>query len=123
MAEPYLERLTQLVDRLELTRTGEVTLENKHFFSGAALYANGKICALLSPNGLAVKLPAHIRRSLIKASKGSEYRFFAEGPIKREYLALSESLIRDDKSFRDLLVTSVNYVAGLPGSDAVAKKE
>ena len=121
MAEPYLERLSQLVDRLELPRTSEVTLEGKHFFSGAALYANGKICALLSPNGLAVKLPAHIRRSLIKASKGSEYRFFANGPVKREYLALSESLIRDDMALRELIGTSVNYVAGLPGANVVAE--
>ncbi len=107
-----------MVSRLELPRTSGVTLEARHFFSGAALYADGKICALLSPTGFAMKLPADKRRSLIKESKGAEFRFFANGPIKREYVALPESIIRDDGALRELIGASVNYVVGLPGSDA-----
>ena len=104
-----------MLGRLELLRTPGVTLESKHFFSGAALYANGKICALLSPEGFALKLPADMRRSLIEESKGAEFRFFANGPIKREYVALSESIVRDEEALRELIGTSVNYVLGRPG--------
>ncbi len=110
-----------MVGRLELLRTPGVTLESKHFFNGAALYANGIICTLLNPAGFALKLPADMRRSLIEENNGAEFRFFAKGPIKREYVALSESIIRDDVALRELIGTSVNYVVGLPGSKAVVE--
>ena len=114
MAEPYLERLSQMVERLELPRTPGVSLEPRHFFSGAALYANAKILASLSPRGLAVKLPADNREKLISEGKGSEFRFFASGPIKREYVVLSESIIQDDEALVEIFNASINYVAGLP---------
>lgn len=53
MAHPYLEQLQSLVST-ELRGDGDLTC--KHFFSGTALYANGRICASLSPAGLAFKL-------------------------------------------------------------------
>ena len=122
MAEPYLKRLSQIVDRLELQQIRGVTLESKHFFSGAALYANGKICVLLSPTGFAVKLPADRRQSLIKEKKGGEFRFFAKGPIKREYVTLSESILQDDEALQELIGLSVKYVLPLLGSEATAEK-
>ena len=42
MAHPYLEQLQDLVRGVD---HGDVELVCKHFFSGAALYANGKISA------------------------------------------------------------------------------
>jgi TfoX/Sxy family transcriptional regulator of competence genes len=113
VAEPYRERLSQMVGRLEMPQASGVTLESKHFFSGAALYANGKICASLSPAGLAIKLPAELRRRLIEQSQGGEFRFFVKGPIKREYVALSESITQDEEMLRELIGTSVNYVLDL----------
>jgi hypothetical protein len=53
VAQPYLEQLQDLVRILD--RPG-VDLNCKHFFSGAALYADDKMCASLSPSGLAFKL-------------------------------------------------------------------
>jgi TfoX/Sxy family transcriptional regulator of competence genes len=118
MAEPYLERLSRMVGRLESDQIQGAILESKHFFSGAALYTNGKICALLSSTGFALKLPADIRQSLIKESKGAEFRFFANGPIKRDYIELSKSIIRDDEALRELIDASIKYVGSLPGSIA-----
>ena len=54
MAHPYLERLQALS---RVVQFDDIDLICKHFFSGAALYANARICALLSPDGLAFKLP------------------------------------------------------------------
>ncbi len=122
MAEPYLERLSQMVGRLELQQIRGVTLEAKHFFSGAALYANGKICVLLSPTGFAVKLPADRRQSLIREKKGGEFRFFARGPIKREYVTLSESILQDDEALQKLISLSVNYVVAPPDPEETAEK-
>lgn len=118
MAEPYLERLSQITARLEPVLTGNLKLETKHFFSGAAVYANGKICASLSPTGFAVKLPAEVRSRLINEGKGQEFRFFPNGPIKREYVALSDSILQDDEMLREIIMMSASYVAGMLGSSA-----
>ena len=91
----------------------------KHFFSGAALYANGKICAFLSPAGFAVKLPADLRQSLIKERKGTEFRFFAKGPIKREYVALSDSIVQDEEMLEKLINLSARYAVGALSSNSL----
>ena len=122
MAEPYLTRLARVVDELGPLHAGDATLESKHFFSGAALYANGKIFASLNPAGFAVKLPADTRRGLIEEGKGTEFRFFANGPVKREYVVLSESTVADEESIRVLISLSVDYALNLPDPRSVADK-
>ena len=110
MAEPYLSLLAQIVDRLEPLQVGDAKLESRHFFSGAALYANGKIFASLSPAGFAVKLPADKRKSLIEEGKGTEFRFFPSGPIKREY---AEATIANEGSLRELIALGVGFALGI----------
>ena len=120
MAEAYLTRLAQIVDELGALQSGGATLESKHFFSGAALCINGKIFASLSPAGFAVKLPADTRRRLIEEGKGTEFRFFANGPVKREYIALSDSTV--DESLRELIAMSAGYALDMPDLKIVADK-
>lgn len=93
----------------------------KHFFSGAALYANGKICASLSPAGFAVKLPAELIRHLIEGRSAKEFRFFARGPIKREYVALSDSIVQDDDMLKELIGIAAGYAAGGLDSKSLAE--
>jgi TfoX/Sxy family transcriptional regulator of competence genes len=112
MAEPYLTRLAKMVDGVRPLQVGGATLECRHFFSGAALYAEGRIVASLSPAGFAVKLPEDSRRSLLEAGEGTEFRFFASGPIKREYVALSESIMEEKESLRELIGLGVAYALG-----------
>ncbi len=114
MAEPYLNDLSRMVERLKPIPLENVTLETKHFFSGAALYANGKICASLGPVGFAVKLPEESRKSLIDDGNGKEFRFFEKGPIKREYAVLSDAIVQDEKALRKLIAISAQYAAGKP---------
>ena len=114
MAEPYLSRLARIVNELGPQIPERATLESRHFFSGAALYTNGKIVASLSPAGFAVKLPEDTRRSLIKEGKGGEFRFFPGGPIKREYVALSESTVADQQAIRELIALGVEYALQHP---------
>ena len=112
MAQPYFEGLSQIIDELGPLPTKGVTLEIKHFFGGAALYANGKISATLSPAGFAIKLPPGRRQGLIDKREGEEFRFFAKGPIKREYVALSDSIIRDNETLRELIGESIHFASG-----------
>jgi TfoX/Sxy family transcriptional regulator of competence genes len=118
MAEPYLDRLSQIVNQLGPISPENVTLETKHFFSGAALYANGKICASLGPVGFAVKLPEESRKSLIDEGKGKEFRFFEKGPIKREYVLLADAIVQDERALRKLISMSAGYVIGPPDSNS-----
>ncbi len=110
MAEPYLKLLSRKITSLELPTSDEVLLECKHFFSGAALYANGKICASLTPAGFGLKLPAEVRNRLIEEGDGQELRYFETAPVKREYVALSQSVVDDPERLKSLLNLSIGYV-------------
>jgi TfoX/Sxy family transcriptional regulator of competence genes len=111
VAEPYFERLSVIAGRLP-SKDG-LTLEPKHFFSGAALFANGKICATLGPFGFGLKAPAALRQRLVETGEGRAFRFFPKGPVKREYVSLSDSIIQDEGRLQSLIATSANYVLGL----------
>lgn len=82
MAQEYLERLTALMKEATSGRFKDIKLEYKHFFSGAALYANGKICISLTPVGFAIKLPEESRNALLKQKSTKPLSYFLEGPIK-----------------------------------------
>jgi hypothetical protein len=112
MAEPYLERLTRITARISSISIGKISLEAKHFFSGAALFANGMICASLTPAGFAIKLPEEIRESLLIDRSGKSFRFFPNGPVKREYLLLSDSIVNNDDALPPLIQKSIRFVTG-----------
>jgi len=110
MAKIFLDQLTRMIDRATSGRIGDVTVECKHFFSGAAVYANGRICASLTPVGFAIKLPKESRDSLLKRRGVKPLRYFAKGPVKKEYVVLPKALIGDPNGIRGLLEISVAYV-------------
>ncbi len=110
MAEPYLKMLTEMIASFKLPIQDDVLLECKHFFSGAALFANGKICASLTPAGFGLKLPAEVRNRLIEDGDGNELRYFEKAPIKRDYVALSQSVMENPERLKSLLNLSIGYV-------------
>ena len=112
MAKAYLERLSALVSAAVPHRPRRVRLQCKHFFSGAALYANGKICASLTPVGLAVKLPEPARTHLVRTRRARPLRYFPAGPIKKEYVALSRAVLDNALQVRRWLTGSIAYVTG-----------
>ena len=88
MAQPYLNQLEELVAS-ELP--GMSGLACKHFFSGAALYANTKICASLTTAGFAFKLPQHRCTDLIESGKASPLRYFENSPVKKGYVLFTDA--------------------------------
>ena len=112
MADPYVENLSAMIKRLELSVDKIGQLECRHFFSGAALYANGKICASLTPVGFGLKLPAEVRMQLIETIDGTELRYFENSPVKKDYVALSKRVLQDDEWLRSLLLNSIEFVTG-----------
>lgn len=87
-----------------------ISFEYKHFFSGAALFANGKICMTLTPVGFALKLPEQLRESLIKEG-AKKLRYFPRAPIKKDYVVLPKSLMNDQSTFNNIIEVCVNYAA------------
>ncbi len=110
MAEPYLRLLAQKIEDLNLPAADQALIEYKHFFSGAALYVSGKIMGSLTPAGFGLKLPTGIRERLIEEGDGSELRYFEKAPVKKQYVALSDSVVDDSKALKELLILSIRYV-------------
>ena len=110
MAEPYFEMLSGKIVSLGLRDSDEIVLECRHFFSGAALYANGRVCASLTPAGFGLKLPAEIRNRLIEDGDGEELRYFEKAPVKKAYVALSQSVVDDPERLKSLLRESIDFV-------------
>jgi TfoX/Sxy family transcriptional regulator of competence genes len=110
MAEPYLEMLSKKITSLDLPTSKKVVLECKHFFSGAALYVNGKICASLTPSGFGLKLPQDVRKRMFEERQGKELRYFENAPVKREYVVLSQVIVDDPAKLKSLLEQSIDYI-------------
>ena len=113
MAQEYLQELTDLIERLTSGRFKNVKLECKHFFSGAAVYANGKICMSLTPAGFAIKLPETSRNILMNEDGATPLRYFPKGPIKKDYVVLSEEMLDDTKALRRWVSTSIKYALSM----------
>jgi hypothetical protein len=86
MAKEYLEKLSVFIEKARADISKDIQLECKHFFSGAALYAEQRICISLTPVGLALKLPDETKNKLLKNKKAIPLRYFAQGPIKKDYV-------------------------------------
>ena len=112
MAEPYLGQLSDLVEQMSLGEQPGVELECRHFFAGAALYADGKICASLTPVGLAVKLPLAVREAMLADGRGRPLRYFDGGKVKKEYVLLPAGSAADPSALAELFLTSFRYVRG-----------
>lgn len=115
MTKKYLEQLAPIMKRASSGSIKGVRLEHKHFFSGAAVYANGRICMSLTPVGFAVKLPEGSRNALVEQEGAKPLRYFPEGPIKREYVVLPEAVLNNTRALRRWVKISVQYAASLPG--------
>ena len=74
MAAAYVERLRDLLAPTITALPSGVTVDIRHFFSGAAAYANDRICISLSLVGLAMKLPEDGRAKLMALGAYPSYQ-------------------------------------------------
>ena len=114
MAQEYLERLNALIGRLPSGSLKGVKLECKHFFSGAAVYAEGRICMSWTPVGFAIKLPETSRSTLVNQHGAKYLRYFPKGPIKKDYVVLPKSMLQEMRTLGRLAKTGVEYALSLP---------
>ena len=113
MTKEHLDKLSDLINKIYPTKPKNVELIVKHFFSGAAVYANGKICMTLTPVGFAIKLPEEYCIKLLKEKGVKPLCYFPKAPIKKGYVVLPESKLRDLVKLKRLAKISINYVIEL----------
>ncbi len=112
MVESYRQTLQSMLTRLALNAP-EVAITCKHFFGGAAGYADGRIFVSLTPSGLALKLSAELRQRLI--DRGAKpLKYFADGPIKKDYVVVPDELAGDDGALAPWIVASIRFVSTAP---------
>lgn len=88
MAKAYYDRLSALMAGIAPNLSVKEDLEIKHFSSGAAMYADGRICISLTPAGFGLKLPGDLREELVQEEGLQPLRYFPKAPIKKEYVVL-----------------------------------
>jgi TfoX/Sxy family transcriptional regulator of competence genes len=86
----------------------EVAIECKHFFSGAAAYANGRIFMTLTPVGLALKLPERARAALMKKG-ATPLRYFPKAPVKKDYVLIPDTLAADEAALASWTEDSIRF--------------
>ena len=114
MAQEYLQQLAALLKQSTSGRFEGITLECKHFFSGAAVYADGRICLSLTTVGFALKLPEESRNILVNNQGAQPLRYFPKGPIKKDYVVLPKAMLKDTQALRRWVKVSIEYVLSLP---------
>lgn len=110
MAKPYLTKLETLLGSLPLDPGMISGISCRHFFSGAAAYAGGKIFMTWTPAGLALKLPRAERETLLTG--GAELlQYFPKAPVKKEYVVVPELLLGEPQRLSELIVKSISFAA------------
>ena len=108
MAKLYFEKLTKLIADLVIEDAVQCELEVKHFFSGAALYANGKICTSWSPGGLAFKLTKLEADNLIESGAAKPLKYFEKGRIKEGYAMFETPESSKNERWKSFFITAIN---------------
>ena len=108
MAQPYLDQLQQMVRDAKL---GGFDLICNHFFSGAALYVEGSICASLTPRGLAFKLPESRCEELFAGKVAVPMQYFENSPVKRGYIVIPDIENFSDNDIRGFFEECVSNIA------------
>lgn len=114
MAQVYVEKLSGLIAWCEPGLSTTATLIVKHFFSGAALYADGRFCASLTPTGFALKLPETSRDALLQEEGAKGLQYFPNAPVKKAYVVLPQPLLDNQAALCSWLDKSIAYVLTLP---------
>ena len=110
MAKEYLDKLSSLIEDLNIESEIDFPIETKHFFSGAALYVNGVICASWSPAGLAFKLPEVEVTKLINNGSAKPLKYFPKGHIKKGYALFEAPNLNKSKQWKKYFLKAAQQV-------------
>ena len=110
MAKEYFEKLSKLLEEINIKKEVPFKMEVKHFFSGAALYVNKTICASWSPVGLAFKLPDQEVNKLINSGEAKPLKYFPKGHVKKGYALFENPGDKEPSQWKKYFITSTKQV-------------
>lgn len=110
MAKKYHEKLSNLVNELDIKSATSMPLEIKHFFSGAALYINGVISVSLSPAGLAFKLSEIDLALLLINNKAIPLKYFKNGFVKKGYALFEKPDLSSHAKWNKYFIKAIKQV-------------
>jgi len=110
MAKEYYNKLSNLLNELDIKNVIMKPIEVKHFFSGAALYVNQSICVSWSPVGLAFKMPEQEANKLITSGKAIPLKYFPKGHVKKGYALFENPDDKKPKQWKKYFITSATQV-------------
>ena len=122
MAKEYVKKLSAFLEKATSDGSQDIHLEYKHFFSGAALYANKRMCISLTPVGLAMKLPEETKDRLLKNRKAVPLKYFPKGPIKKGYVLFPRGVAGGGRIIRQYAKESIEYVLTIPEPKKIGVK-
>ncbi|NRB41474.1 MAG: TfoX/Sxy family protein [Pseudomonadales bacterium] len=108
MAKEFLDKLNILITETNIEKECDCSLEAKHFFSGAALYNHGVICASLSPVGIGFKLGDQESEALIEKGLAVPLKYFPKGHIKKGYALFEAPDLADLAKWKQYLKKTVS---------------
>jgi len=114
MAKVYLTTLSAFIKKACDGCFENIPLECKHFFSGAALYADERICVSLTPAGLAMKLPEKTKLALFKNHQAIPLQYFPQGPIKKDYALFPDGVTGSSQVLHKYVKESIAHVLTIP---------
>ena len=113
MVAAYVTALRSLLATATSGLDRGITIECRHFFSGAAAYANGRIFMTLTSVGVALKLPQESQAELTRRG-AKPLRYFPHGPIKKDYVIVPEGIARDPDALAPWVIKGVLFSQVFP---------
>lgn len=104
----FQQRLEDIIAAAGISDDDQITY--KSVFGAVAAYANGKIFLTHGKFGLAAKLPDETCRNLMADGTGAPLKYFEKGHVKRNYVVLSDDLLKDEDRLHDLIRESAAFV-------------
>lgn len=95
-------------------RVVELELSFRPMFGGITGYASGRNFVSLSNVGMALKLDAKDRATLLAIDGAKPLQYEPDGPVSKSSVVLPPSILDDDRVLRDWLRKSIAYCRAQP---------
>ncbi len=107
MVKEYYEKLSKLINEIDLEADVDVPTEVKDFYTGAVLYVKKAIRVSLSPVGLAIVLPEKKVETLIKNGRAKPFKYYSKGPVKQGYALFESPDLKNIEEWKKYILESI----------------
>ncbi len=109
MAKDYINQLSLLIDDIGPAHPSGTSIGTRHFFGGAAAFADRRIFMSLTNVGFALKLPQEDLLCLFQKGDARELRYFPNAPVKKQYALFSKDFFDDNARTKSLIEKSITF--------------